>query len=82
MKRTNDRPAFLPPVWLTLVVTGLGIYGTGTVYRALTGAQPAADGLIGLAVMLLAVLVLGTPLAMAWQMRRRSKRTRSARPRT
>lgn len=77
MRRVTDRPKFLPPIWLVLIVTGLGIYGTGTLYRALIGTEPMGDGLIGLAVMLLAVLVLGTPLAMAWHTRKRARQLRS-----
>ncbi|MHB1627471.1 MAG: hypothetical protein ACYCVB_03700 [Bacilli bacterium] len=77
MKRGNDRPRFLPPLWLVLLVTVMGIYGTGLVYDALVGHVGWGEGLVGIAVMLLAVLVLGTPLAMARYVRIRAKRART-----
>ncbi len=77
MKRENDRPKFLPPIWLVLLVTVLGVYGTGLVYDALIGHTGWGEGLVGVAVMLLAVLVLGTPLAMARYVRIRARRART-----
>ena len=77
MKRGNERPKFLPPIWLVLVVTVIGVYGTWIIYRALIGHIGWGEGLIGVGVMLLAVLVLGTPLAMARYVRKRAKRARA-----
>lgn len=77
MKRGNERPKFLPPIWLVLMVTVIGVYGTGIIYRALIGHIGWGEGLIGVGVMLLAVLVLGTPLAMARYVRTRAKRARA-----
>ena len=77
MKRGNERPKFLPPIWLVLVVTGIGVYGTGIIYRALIGHIGWGEGLIRVGVMLLAVLVLGTPLAMARYVRKRAKCARA-----
>lgn len=67
------RPGYLPPVWVVIVGMGAGIYGTSQVYDALTGAASWSDGLIGGAVMLLAVLVLGTPLALARIVRKEAR---------
>lgn len=78
-KEVDRRAASIPPMWLVLTVTGIGIYGTGTAYRWLTGAGPAGDGLTGLGAMLLAVLILGTPLARAWELRRRLRHERAKR---
>jgi hypothetical protein len=67
------RPSYLPPLWVVIIGMGAGIYGTSQVYDALTGAAPWSDGLIGAAVMLLAVLVLGTPLALARIVRKEAR---------
>lgn len=57
----NRRPWFVPPIWLTIIMLVTGILGTNLVYHAFTGGTWRL-GFLGLSLMALAVLVLGTPL--------------------
>lgn len=77
MKQRGERPKFLPPMWLVILLMGFGIYGTSLLYQSVSGTGSWGYGLIGLAIMLLCVLILGTPLAMARIVRKqiRAKRT-------
>lgn len=65
MRQRGERPKFLPPMWLVLLLMGFGVYGTSLLYNAVAGTGTLGYGLLGLAVMLLCVLILGTPLALA-----------------
>lgn len=56
------RPWFIPPIWLTIILLGTGIWGTNLVYHAFTGGTWHL-GILGLSLMTLSVAVLGTPLA-------------------
>jgi len=77
MKQRGDRPKFLPPMWLVILVMCAGVYGTSMIYHALFLAGSWGSGLIGLATMLLCVLILGTPLAMARIMRKKIKQRKA-----
>lgn len=60
MKKPNR--IFLPPIWMTLVITVLGIYGMNLVYKAVTDGAWGA-GLVGAVLLAATVGLLGTPLA-------------------
>lgn len=67
--RKEKRPWFIPPVWLTVIMLVSGIFGMDLVYHAFTNGT-WLYGLLGLSLLLLAVLVLGTPLAYAFVLRK------------
>lgn len=67
-KPPSPRPWFLPPPWLTVILAGGGVYGTGLVYRAFFDGS-MTSGLLGLSLLSLGVLALGTPLAYARRLR-------------
>jgi len=55
---------FIPPMWLTMILTAFGIVGTRFVYSGLVdGAWKL--GLLGVVLMVVAIVSLGTPLAYA-----------------
>lgn len=69
------RRGVIPPWWFSLFLIALGIYGTSRVYLALTtGAW--FFGLIGLAILLTTVTLLGIPLAYARHLMSLSKQSR------
>jgi len=84
MSRRQARPKFIPPMWLVLPLMAFGVYGTSLLFNAISGAGPWGYGLLGLAAMLLSVLILGTPFALArivQKQRRAAKRAMAnARP--
>lgn len=65
----EKRPWFIPPIWLLIIMLGAGTFGSDLVYHALTNGT-WLFGLLGLSLLLLAVLVLGTPLAYARYLRK------------
>lgn len=78
MKRSARHLWLIPPMWLTLVLTGVGIYGTGTLYKGLISHSVPLI-LLGLSVVLLTTLAVGTPLAYAQNLRREALRRRRER---
>ena len=60
--KNSQRLWFVPPMWLTIIMLGTGIIGTDLVYHSFTNGT-WLYGLLGLLLLLISVLVLGTPLA-------------------
>lgn len=75
----NRKPRLFPPIWLALLISCFGIYGMNLVYRSLTQGG-LARALIGAALLSVAVVLVGTPLALERylrkQMRDRNKITK------
>jgi len=72
------RPKFIPPIWLVLPLMAFGVYGTSLLFNAISGAGSWGYGLLGLAAMLLSVLILGTPFALARIMQKQRKAAKRA----
>ncbi|MCI0184903.1 hypothetical protein [Sulfoacidibacillus ferrooxidans] len=76
----HERPWFLPPIWLVLIITIVGTYGTGVVYHSLT-TDDWNGSIGGILALLFAVLLLGTPLGMArylqWIAKQNNKKRRT-----
>ncbi len=61
-KKASPRRALVPQMWVVLLFTGVGIYATNLVYKAIVdGAW--RGGLIGAVLLAAAVYVAGMPLA-------------------
>lgn len=69
MKR---RPWLFPPIWLALLISLLGIYGMNLVYLSLT-AGGWLRGVIGAVLLSVAVVLVGTPLAVARYIRKQQR---------
>lgn len=68
----NQRPWFIPPIWLIIIMMLSGIIGMDFVYHAITTGTWVM-GLFGLVLLVLAVFVLGTPLAYARYLGKKNK---------
>lgn len=73
MKARQRRPWFLPPIWFVMVMMIFGVYGTSLLYDMLVHHLSLSIGLLGLSLLSLSVLLLGTPLAMARYLRKAAK---------
>lgn len=72
------RKVLVPPVWLVMVLTVVGIYATGLVYKAMVdGAW--RGGIVGVVLLAVAVYVAGTPLAASMWNRRFKRKNRKTR---
>jgi hypothetical protein len=68
---------FLPPVWLVVLLSVVGIVGMNLFYTSLTNGG-FIKGIIGGSLLFIATVVLGTPLAFAQQLRRQSRDKRKS----
>jgi len=67
--------ALVPPIWLVMLFTILGIYAMNLVYKAVVdGAW--RGGLVGAVLLAITVYVTGTPLAASMWSHRSKKATR------
>lgn len=60
----NQRPRFLPPIWLALILSFIGIVGMNLVYQSVTSGG-LARGIMGTILLIIGVVSVGTPLAFA-----------------
>lgn len=74
----NPKLRVPPPIWLALLISCLGTYGMSLVYRSLTGGG-LGRGLIGVALLSTAVVIVGTPLARERYLRKRIRDQKAAR---
>ena len=68
----NRRPRYLPPIWLSLIVSLAGIYGMKLVYLSLTQGG-WVRGLLGAVLLVASVVFVGTPLAFARYLRKQMR---------
>lgn len=64
-------------MWLTLIITCAGIYGMNLVYRSITDGG-LVEGIVGGILLGLCVYAIGTPLALAYLLKRQAKRVTKA----
>lgn len=79
-KSSVIRRVLVPPVWVVMVLTFVGIYATNLVYWAVVhGAW--RGGIVGAVLLAIAVYVTGTPLAASmWNHKERKSRRPSQQP--
>lgn len=85
MSKKSNRPvdaprthkALVPPVWLVMVFTLVGIYATGLVYKAIVNGA-WRGGIIGTVLLAVTVYASGTPLAASMWNHRAKKARRKA----
>lgn len=65
----KPRKIFLPPIWLAVVLSFLGIFGMNLVYESFTKGG-LLEGVIGAILLVVSVVAVGTPLAMARMIRK------------
>ncbi len=68
---------FLPPLWLALLLSFVGIVGMNLVYGSLTHGG-LVKGLIGGLLLAIGVVTVGTPLAFARIQRKKFREARSS----
>lgn len=68
-KGKRPRRIFLPPMWLALSLSALGIYGMKLVSAALVSGR-WESGLVGAVLLTVSVVGVGTPLAYARMVRK------------
>lgn len=66
---------FIPPMWLMVVLTGVGIVGTRLVYGAIMNGT-WQWGIAGALMMTAAMVMLGTPLAYATVLKKAARQNR------
>lgn len=74
MKRQS---MFLPPLWLALILSLVGIVGMNLVYESLSHGG-LFKGLIGGFLLAIGVVTVGTPLAFARIQRKKFRQARSS----
>ncbi|WP_332237588.1 hypothetical protein [Sporolactobacillus sp. KGMB 08714] len=72
MKR---RPVFLPPIWLALLLSAVGIVGMNLLYTSITDGG-LIKGMIGALLLVTAMVAVGTPLAFARMLRKEIREKR------
>ena len=65
----------MPPIWLALVLSFVGIIGMNLVYQSLTSGG-VVKGVIGGVLLVLGVITVGTPLAFARMYRKDLRETK------
>lgn len=68
---------FLPPVWLVVLLSIVGIVGMNLIYTSLTNGG-FIKGIIGGILLFIATVVLGTPLAFAQKLRKQFRENRKS----
>lgn len=72
----NMRKICMPPMWIALIVTCIGIYGTNLLYMGITKGG-MSSGIIGGILLVPSVVFVGTPLAFAYHAKRQQRLQRA-----
>lgn len=71
----KKRQIFLPPIWLAVLLSIVGIAGMNLLYQSITDGG-FTRGIIGGVLLVITIVLVGTPLAFARTLRKEAGRSR------